>query len=378
MIWSEWKVDFPFFRKTVDLSAHIWYNMAMNAEKLRKIYEKAGADALFLECDFLRRYLTGFYATDGFVVLTQKECAFFADPRYFEAAEKVLKGTNIHVFAGAWKEAKEYAETFRTWGVPYPFTSMKQAGAYQKAGHTLVDCMPALEEAMIVKSEGELALIQAACGIAEQALSSLLPELKEGMEEREAAALLEYKMRGLGAEGTSFETIVAFGENGSVPHYETGARKLKFGDPVLIDFGCKVEGYCSDCTRTFLYGDDKAHEEFKKIYEHVLSAHLLALENIQEGMTGREADAIARGYLEGKGLGKYFTHSLGHGVGLQIHEAPFVAPRSEAVLKDGMVFSDEPGVYMAGKLGIRIEDTLYMEGGRAHSFMKGSKQLLIL
>ncbi|MDE5896745.1 MAG: M24 family metallopeptidase, partial [Clostridia bacterium] len=144
------------------------------------------------------------------------------------------------------------------------------------------------------------------------------------------------------------------------------------------DFGCKAEGYCSDCTRTFLFGDDKKHEEFKKIYAHVLKAHELVLERTVAGMTGRDADEIARGYLKTQGLDGYFTHSLGHGIGLQIHEYPMLSPRGREVLKDGMVFSDEPGVYIAGKLGIRIEDSVFMQNGKATSFMKKTDKNLIV
>ncbi len=352
--------------------------MGMSEEEKRKIYREAGADALFVEADHLRRYLTGFYSTDGYVVLNGEGCFFFADPRYFEAAEKELRGSDITVVAGARKEALELVKDCKTLGVPYPFVTLSSAEDLRKAGFTLTDCMPALKKAMEVKTERELSLIQKACDVAEDALLNLLPEIKEGMTESEVAALLEYKMRQLGASGTSFETIVAFGANSSVPHHETGETKLKFGDVVLIDYGCKVEGYCSDCTRTFLFGDDGAHEEFKKVYEEVLKAHELVKTNVKAGMTGKEADEVARGSLRQAGLAEYFTHSLGHGIGLQIHEYPTLSPRGEEVLQDGMVFSDEPGVYLAGKFGVRIEDSCCMKGGKVHSFMHKTERKLII
>ncbi len=352
--------------------------MVMLAEKLRKIYEDSHADALYIECDFLRRYLTGFYSTDGYVILDEKGCKFVADPRYYEAAEERLAGTPVEVVAGAYPQAMDLIAGKRTLGIPYPFTD---AAAYERLRKSfeLVDCMPVLRDAMLYKSETELSLIADACDIAEEAFLSLLPEIKEGMTESETAALLEYKMRQHGASGTSFDTICAFGAHGSVPHYETGNAKLKFGDPILIDFGCKREGYCSDITRTFLFGDDRQHEEFKKTYGIVLAAHDLVREGLTAGMTGREGDAIARDHLKKFGLDKYFTHSLGHGIGLQIHEYPTLSPRSEQVIGNGMVFSDEPGVYIAGKLGIRIEDSMYMKDGKTHSFMhKTQKNLLVL
>ncbi|MDE6059540.1 MAG: aminopeptidase P family protein [Clostridia bacterium] len=343
-----------------------------------KIFAGAGADALFIEQDFIRRYLTGFYSTDGYAVVTREGCTFVVDSRYFEAAEKALKNTNIKLVEGLYKQAEALLSGAKTVGVPYPFTNLSRAETLKKNGFALTDCMPALQAAMEIKTSKEIALIEKACEIAEDAYLSLLPEIKEGMTESEVAALLEYKMRKFGASGVSFETIVAFGANGSVPHHETGNTKLKFGDAVLIDFGCKYEGYCSDCTRTFLFGDDKKHEDFKKVYAQVLHAHELVKEKTVAGMTGRDSDEIARGYLRTKGLDKYFTHSLGHGIGLQIHEYPVLAPKSEQVLKDGMVFSDEPGVYLAGELGIRIEDSVYMTGGKVKSFMKKTERNLII
>lgn len=355
------------------------YNMSMTDEKLRKIYEETGADALYLETDFLRRYITGFYSTDGYVIVDGSSCKYVADLRYFEAAEKALRGSGVEVIEGSYPKALELLENYKTLGVPYPFTDFARAEALKKAGHELTDSMPALRSAMLYKSAEELAHIQRACEIAEDGFLLLLPELKEGMTESEVAALLEYHMRRLGASGTSFETIVAFGANGSVPHHETGNGRLKFGDPVLIDFGCKVEGYCSDITRTFLFGDDNKHGEFKKAYAEVLKAHELVKEKTKAGMTGREADAIARDSLTAAGLGKYFTHSLGHGIGLQIHEYPVLSPRGEEKLQNGMVFSDEPGVYLAGEFGIRIEDSVRMEGGAVKSFMgKTERNLVIL
>ena len=267
----------------------------------------------------------------------------------------------------------------KTLGVPYSFASRAACARLEERGFALTDCMPALREAMKVKSSSELGCIARACDMAEEGLLKTLPRLKEGMTERELAAALEYEMRMQGADGTSFETIVAFGEGSSVPHHETGDRKLRFGDVVLIDFGCKTQGYCSDCTRTFLFGDDGRHKDFKEKYAIVLEAHERVKERLVAGMTGREADAIARGVFEKHGLEKFFTHSLGHGIGLEIHEYPVLSPRSEELLTDGMVFSDEPGLYFAGSYGIRIEDSVCLEGGRVRSFMKKTaRDLLIL
>lgn len=348
-------------------------------QKLQRIFAQTGADALFLEQDFLRRYITGFYSTDGYVVYDGKTCTFVADLRYFEAAGEALKDSAIRVVEGSFDRALSLVAGCKTLGVPYPFVSRAACAKLEERGFALTDCMPALREAMKVKSAYELDCIARACDMAEEGLLHTLPRIKEGMTERELAAVLEYEMRMQGADGTSFETIVAFGKGSSVPHHETGDTKLKFGDVVLIDFGCKTQGYCSDCTRTFLFGDDGRHEAFKKTYAAVLEAHERVKETLVSGMTGREADAIARDLFAAKGLDQYFTHSLGHGIGLQIHEYPVLAPRGEEVLTDGMVFSDEPGLYFAGEYGIRIEDSICLENGKVRSFMnKTAHGLLIL
>ncbi len=351
----------------------------MPKDKFEKIFEAAGVDALYIEADFLRRYITGFYSTDGYVILDGKSCRYVADLRYFEAAEKALAGSPVQVVEGSYKEAMELLKPYKTLGVPYPYTDLERAEDLRGRGYVLKDCMPALKDAMVIKTDRELDIIQTACTIAEDGFLATLPEIREGMTESQLAALLEYNMRKFGASGTSFETICAFGAGASVPHHETGETKLKFGDPILIDFGCKAEGYCSDITRTFLFGDDGKHEDFKKAYKEVLKAHELVKEKVVSGMTGKEADEVARGSLRAAGLDKLFTHSLGHGVGLLIHEYPRLSPGSNEVLQNGMVFSDEPGVYEAGKFGIRIEDTVCLKDGKIKSFMsKTEHDLLIL
>jgi Xaa-Pro aminopeptidase len=263
-------------------------------------------------------------------------------------------------------------------GVSFRETSHVEYLALEQAGVAMQNADQALSAAMGVKNDWELQNIAKACDIAEEGFLKTLPFIKEGMTEMEVAALLEYNMKLLGAYATSFDTIVAFGAHAAVPHHETSDTKLKFGDEILMDFGCKVNGYCSDITRTFLFGDDGKHEAFKKAYAAVLAAHNLVKEQAKAGMTGKEIDAIARGYLESQGYGKLFTHSLGHGIGLNIHEYPSVSPKGETPVVDGMVFSDEPGVYVFGEYGIRIEDTVAFQDGKVVSFMKKTDKNLVI
>lgn len=346
----------------------------------KKIFDAVGAEAVFTTCEYLKRYVTSFFTEGGFVITDKDGTTMYTDARYTEAAEKQLAGTEVRVaeidrFSNT---PAELLKKYKTVGIPFELTFYPEYKKLADMGLGLVDSMPAFRACMAVKNESELAAIGRACDIAEEGFLKLLPEIKEGMTESEVAALLEYNMRTLGAYSVSFDTIVAFGAHAAVPHHETGGTKLKFGDEVLIDFGCKVDGYCSDITRTFLFGDDKKHGDFKKAYAAVLAAHELVKEKLVSGMTGGEADAIARNYLEEKGYGKYFTHSLGHGIGLNIHEFPSVRKGGTDVLVDGMVFSDEPGVYLAGEYGVRIEDTVTLRNGRAESFMRKTDRNLVV
>ena len=345
----------------------------------KKILQLCGAEAVYTSCEFMMRYLIGFAAENGCVVVDKTGSTLYTDMRYTEAAEKMFAGTDVTVAMHKRDEVLARLAAYKSVGISFNQTMHVEYLALEKAGITLVNVDDAFNTAMMVKNEWELDNIAKACEIAEDAFNELLPEIKEGMTEMEVAALLEYKMRKLGAEGLSFPTIVAFGAHAAVPHHETGTTKLNFGDEILIDFGCKVNGYCSDITRTVLFGDDGKHEDFKKAYASVLKAHNLAQEKIVSGMTGKEADAIARDSLKADGYGHLFTHSLGHGIGLNVHEQPGVSPRGETPLADGMVFSDEPGVYETGQYGIRIEDTVTLKDGKVMSFMsKTDKNLIIL
>lgn len=342
-----------------------------------KIYKLVGAEAVLTEAEDLRRYLTGFASSFGYVISDADGSTFYTDPRYLEAAEKALKGSEISVKNFDIK-LEDLLKKYKQVAVPVERIGYLDYKKLQQANLSIADSTKAFTEAMSVKEDYEISSITQACKITDRAFSELLSEIREGMSENDVAALLEYLMRKGGASGTSFDTIVGFEENSSVPHHETGMRKLRFGDIVLIDFGCRVDGYCSDCTRTFLFGDDNKHGEFKKSYSRVLEAHNLVKQQLTSGMTGREADAIARNCLKSYGLDKLFTHSLGHGIGLNIHEFPRLSPKSEDELVDGMVFSDEPGIYVAGEYGIRIEDTVTLKDGKVVSLTDSDKKLLIL
>lgn len=349
----------------------------MNRTNASKIYNLIGAEAVLTEAEDLRKYLTGLATSFGYVLSDKNGTVFYTDSRYLEGAVNALKDTDIVVKQFV-APLENLISSYKQIAIPVGRTLYPDYEKLKNNGFEIVDSLPAFTSAMSVKEDYELGYIKNACGITDRAFLALLDTIREGQTENEVAAQLEYLMRKFGASGTSFDTIVAFGENSSVPHHETGIRKLKYGDIILIDFGCKIGGYCSDCTRTVLFGDGGGHDEFKNAYEAVLKAHLLAKEKITCNMTGKDADAISRNCLKEYGLDKYFTHALGHGIGINVHEFPRLSPKSEDKLINGMVFSDEPGVYLEGKFGIRIEDTVTLSDGVIESLTDSDKKLIIL
>lgn len=345
----------------------------------KRIFDRTGAEALVITQDDYRLYLTGFQSSFGILIVDSVGITLYTDSRYLEAVEKFLKGSDITV-----KEyprgvkITELLKDYKVIALPLDRISANEYKQFVGAGFEIVDCSKVISLEMSVKTADEIEKITLSCNVADRAYLELLGKIKEGMTETDVAAELEYLFRKHGASGTSFETICAFGSNASVPHHETGHAKLKFGDEILLDFGCKVDGYCSDCTRTVLFGDDGKHGEFKDIYGKVLEAHEIVKREFTSGMTGSQGDALARNYLEKYDLAKYFTHSLGHSLGINVHEDPNLTPRDQTPFEDGMVFSDEPGVYISGKLGIRIEDTCTLRGGKVVGLTKTDKQLTIL
>lgn len=321
-------------------------------------------------------YLTGFSAEDATVVITEEEKLFLTDMRYFHSAEKHFYGSDYKAVLGGTEFLKEYVEKkkIKRIGVDYSSITLKQSAALRKCCSSLTDVSAFLEESELIKSEKELAKISKACRITEEAFAEVLPYIKEGVSERELQAEIIYRFLKKGAEKPSFEPIVAFGENSAIPHHKTGDTKLKKGQAVLFDIGCVYSGYCSDFTRTVFYGQPTA--EFYGAYNSVYDAFFNAYHNITAGTSCFKADKLARDILEKENLP--FTHSLGHGVGINIHERPYLSKKSKEVLKNGNVFTIEPGCYLAGKFGIRLEDTVYLKEGKVNDFYSFDKKLKII
>ena len=233
-----------------------------------------------------------------------------------------------------------------------------------------------IQESRMVKDEEELAKIAKAEAIGDAAFSYILDVIKPGMTEAEVALELEFFMKRQGASKLSFDTIVASGSNSSMPHAQVTDRKLEYGDFITMDFGCVYQGYCSDMTRTVALGTPSG--EMRKVYQIVLDANLRAMEGIRAGVECSAVDALARDYIAEQGYGEYFGHGLGHSVGLEIHEEPRFSPKCKVVTKENMVITDEPGIYLPGQFGVRIEDLVVVKKDGCECLSHSPKELIIL
>ncbi|MFH1717504.1 MAG: Xaa-Pro peptidase family protein [Planctomycetota bacterium] len=303
-------------------------------------------------------YVTGFMGDDSWAVLAAGGVYLLTDSRYTEQAGKECRNCRIIDRAGPMAEAVamlvKKLKSVRTVAVEES-TSLADFEHLKKALKArLKTAADIIETARSIKDESEIAAVKASASIAARALERTLPHIKPGVTESELAGMLDFQIRKLGARN-SFETIVAFGPNASRPHHQSGKRKLKKKDTVLIDFGAKYKGYCSDITRCFAIGGMTAF--YKKVYDVVEQAQAAAIKKIRAGVKITQVDAAARGVVAGSGLPVY-GHGTGHGFGLEIHESPFLKADAKGTLKAGQVITIEPGIYIPGKLGVRIEDDI--------------------
>ncbi len=325
-------------------------------ERLERIAGKVkslGGD-FYLTFDQAERfYLTGLSSTFGAVLVGERGNFLITDGRYIERAKEV-KGFKVILWKG-WEEFVKLVKELKGENLIVDPTRLK-AKTYKDLARkfTLKDSEGFLNEFRAVKSQREISLITRAVQIAELSLKSVLHLLKPGITELEFRRALIEAFFKLGGEGEAFPTIVASGVNSAVPHWETGSREIKDGDLVIVDFGTVYKGFVSDITRTFLVGS--VSSEAKEIYEAVLQAQELGVKELAAGKGAGEVDLKVREFLERKGYGEYFTHSLGHGIGVEVHEAPTLSKRSKEILRAGNVVTVEPGVYVPGLGGVRIED----------------------
>lgn len=317
--------------------------------------------AAMLTSPVSRQYSTGFRSSAGVVFITKEKSYFLIDARYYEHAVQQVQGVEVQLLTDSRKQLYAIIEAhgIKTISIESRTVTVSELNDYRKLFGTLeIDdsnwLSNTIERMRIIKSEEEIQKIEAAQRIAEAAFSKLLGQLRVGMTEKQAASVLDFFMMDMGADGLSFETIAASGINSACPHAVPTEKQLQKGEFLTLDFGAVVDGYHSDMTRTVVIGD--ADEEMKKVYNAVWSANTDAMKAVRADITGKVVDSVARTTLSAWGYEEYFTHGLGHGVGLEVHEAPTVSSKSPYTLHEGMVITIEPGVYIPGKFGVRIED----------------------
>lgn len=326
------------------------------------------------------RWLSGF-SGEGVLVVGADRRVLITDFRYQEAAEQQSPSFTLSLTSAENPQWKRCGEALGGLNKARAELDDLTVSAYEDlkkhAQGVMFDALDALPDTLRgVKDEGEIANIRAAARITDETFTHMLSFIKPGLTEREIAAELYANQVRLGAEGIAFSSIVASGEHSSMPHAEPSMRKVRRGDLVTLDFGCVVEGYRSDFTRTIAIG--AIEDEMRSVYQIVLDAQLRALDALKAGVAGKVVDAAARDYIASKGYGDMFGHGLGHGVGLAIHEKPGLTVRNDKPLEAGSVVTVEPGIYIAGKGGVRIEDLCVVTETGYINLTSSDKQLIIL
>jgi Xaa-Pro aminopeptidase len=341
----------------------------------------AHVDALLVTSLPNVRYLTGFSGSSALLLVTPRESLLITDFRYqTQAADEVGNVARVLIepqslWSGLWQQLTQLGGVqvigFESAHLLHrDFQRLMEAGARWQWRPTL-DLVEILRER---KDPNEVMLIERAAGVAIRALERTLAQVRVGMSELQVAGVLERALRDEGSEGFPFPSIVACGPRSALPHARASSAKIRDGDILLMDFGAEVEGYCADITRTVVVG--RATDEQREVYDVVRKANEQASQEIRAGMTGRDADAIARGYIERRGFGDLFGHGLGHGVGLEVHEAPRLARTADGALAEGAVVTIEPGVYRPGWGGVRIEDDVVLDPAGPRILTRFTRELI--
>jgi Xaa-Pro aminopeptidase len=355
--------------------------MNKRLQKLRTALEEKGLDGLLVTHGANVRYLSGFDGgSDGYLFITAKKAILATDSRYWEQAAieaptfELFKtrGSYMEWFPALVSKLGVQKLGFEGGNVTYSFhRAIHKALTTGKINARLTATDGMVEKIRMVKEPAEIELMQKAAEITDSVFESVVKKIKAGTTELQIAWEMEKAFHENGSEGLAFPTIVGSGPNAALPHAKPSTRPVKEGETIVIDMGGIYQGYKNDITRTICLG--KVDAKVKEVYNIVLEAQQTASKNIRAGMTGKEADAIAREVITKAGYSDKFGHSLGHGVGLEEHEQPRLSTASKEKLTDGMVFTVEPGVYLEGWGGVRIEDTVIMENGRAVSLNKARK-----
>ncbi len=350
-------------------------------EKLRDHLDQKQLDAFVVFHPENRRYLSGFTGSAGCLIIANKTAYLAVDFRYVEQAKKEspefdvvqIKGDLLDWLPEFLSELGAKKAGFEADQISFNMHQKLSKTLSNKGLHIkLIPAVGLVESIRVVKESEELKFIAEAAQLADAAYDQAKSLLRPGITEKELAWVLEKFLREKGSQAVPFDIIVASGTNAALPHAKPTEKALGRNEPVVIDLGAAVNGYCCDLTRTYII--DNGDKTFSKIYDIVLGAQLTAISNIVTGMNGDQADRLARTVIEQTKYGDAFGHSLGHGVGLETHELPRLGPKSLDVLADGMVFTIEPGIYVTGWGGVRIEDTVVMENGKVKSLTRADKK----
>jgi len=349
-------------------------------EKLRSNFSQHGIDGILITSPFNRRYISNFTGSAGVVLISADKAQFITDFRYIEQATKQCEGFEIIKFSGSIPE--EAARLAKKLGIQklgfeedhLTYSSFK---VYEKEIEAkLVPTSGIIEKLRLIKTDAEINILKVAADIADAAFKHILDFIRPGKTELEVSNELEFFMRRAGATSSSFDTIVASGHRSALPHGVASNKVIETGDFVTLDYGAYYNGYVSDITRTVAVGEPNA--KLKEIYDIVHEAQLKGMEGIKPGISGKEADALTRDYISEKGYGEYFGHSTGHGIGLEVHEGPGLSMKSDIILEPGMVVTCEPGIYIPGLGGVRIEDDTLITKDHNVALTHSTKELIIL
>ena len=353
-----------------------------NLEKYQSLLETGKADGLLLTSVYNRLYAAQYRVAEGVALVTRSESYYFTDSRYIEAAETNLKGFTVqlvdanHSYTDRINDVIK-AHTVKSLGIEEADMTYGDYLRYNDKLHAvLVPMQTEIDAFRATKEPWEVELMRKAQAITDQTFAELRKIICAGMTEKELEAELLYRLYKHGAEGPSFDPIVVSGPNTSLPHGVPGERKLAFGDFITMDFGCIYGGYCSDMTRTVALGF--VSEEMDKVYQTVLQAQLAGIAATRAGVAGRDIDGAARQVIANAGYGDYFGHGYGHSLGICIHEAPNANTRNDQPMPAGAVVSAEPGIYLPGKFGVRIEDVMHLTADGAEILTRSPKNLIIL
>lgn len=346
--------------------------------------DSCGVDAMLLTNEANRFYASGFHSTgtDGVALVTKKRAYYWTDSRYIEAAGEQVTDAEIGLTTVGCSYSKlinEAAERdgVRTIGFEDEYMTVAELKLYQNSLHAELKPATGLMTGLrMVKDDAEIEALVGAQRIAEKALAEIYNDIRPGVTEKEIAAKLTYLMLRFGAENMSFDPIVASGANGSKPHAVPSEKKIAAGEFVTMDFGCIYHGYCSDMTRTVAVGH--VTEEMDRVYHTVLRAQLAGIAAAKAGVPGRDVHNAAAKIIEDAGYGEYFGHGFGHGVGVEIHESPRASTTWAEPLPAGAVISAEPGIYLPGRFGVRIEDVIIIRDGGCENIHRAPKELMIL